>query len=60
MRVEQFKSIHIDLQKGIFEVNGRDISKSGHKLSLECSNGEWTLVVSEDTLYTTNVRKTKE
>lgn len=39
IRHNEFKNVHIDLEKGIYEVNGRDISKSGYKLILEYENG---------------------
>ncbi len=38
-KYEKFKSIHIDIEKGIYEVNGRDISESGCALSLKYENG---------------------
>ena len=51
---EIFKSLEIDLENGIYKVNGRDISKSGKSCRLEFENGEWSLMITEDTLYTTN------
>lgn len=54
MRTEKLESIYIDVEKDIYEVNGRDISKSGQYLSLVYENGTWSLIVTEDILYTTS------
>ena len=42
--MENFKSIHIDLEKGVYEINGKSI-KGGPiaKLNLEFDNGYWQL-----------------
>lgn len=53
-RKEQLKSLHIDVDKNIYEVNGRDISSSGKYLELTFENGEWSLMITEDTIYNTN------
>nr|DAP78050.1 MAG TPA: hypothetical protein [Caudoviricetes sp.] len=54
MKIEELKSLHIDVEKNIYEVNGRDISQSGKYFNLVFEDGTWTLVVSEDTGYSTN------
>lgn len=54
MKIETLKSLHIDVENGIYEVNGRDISKSGKRLKLVFEDGMWSLVISEDTTYTTS------
>ena len=51
---ENFHSLHIDLDKGIYEVNGRNISSSGKKLHLHFEKGMWSLVVAEDTVYSSD------
>lgn len=53
-KVEKLKSLHIDVEKGIYEVNGRDISKSGKSLKLTFENGEWSLMITEDSLFSTS------
>lgn len=53
-KVEKLKTLHIDVEHGLCEINGVDISKSGKYLRLEFENGIWSLIVTEDTLYTTN------
>lgn len=61
MKMERLASLHIDVKKDIYEVNGRDISQSGKYLNLVFEDGTWTLVVSEDTGYSTNAHsKIKE
>lgn len=59
-RVEELESVHIDIEKGIFEVNGRDISKSGSSLELTFKNGNWSLMVTEDTIYNTSDQGARE
>ena len=54
MRFEKLETLLIDVEKGIYEVNGRDISQSGKYLNLTFEEGVWSLVVSEDTAYTTD------
>ena len=49
-----FHSLTIDVDKGIYEVNGRDISESGKELHLDFSDGQWSLVITEDTIYSSD------
>lgn len=61
MKIERLDSLRIDVKKDIYEVNGRDISKSGKYLNLVFKEGNWTLMISEDTVYSTSVHsKIKE
>lgn len=53
MKIEKLKSIVIDTEKGIFEVNGKDISGSSSHLRLEFEGAIGTLEVEEHRLYTT-------
>lgn len=53
MKNEKLKSLHIDVENGIYEVNGRDISNSGTYMNLVFENGEWSLMVSENSFYST-------
>ena len=52
--MEKLKSIHIDVEKGIYEVNGRDVSETGKYLQLTFENGQWSLVITEDTIYSSD------
>lgn len=54
-KMERFHSLHIDIDNGIYRVNGRDISKSGKALKLEFDDGTWSLVIVEDTIYTSDL-----
>lgn len=49
-KTEKFQSLHIDTEKGIYEVNGRDISDSGKELHLDFENGQWSMQITEDTI----------
>lgn len=54
MKMEKLDSLYIDVKEDIYEVNGRDISQSGKYLNLVFKDGAWTLVISEDTAYSTS------
>lgn len=48
---EILKSIHIDVDKGIYEVNGDDISADTSYLNLIFEAGVWSLMITRDTVY---------
>ncbi len=50
-KIEEFHSLQIDVDNGFFLVNGRDISKSGKELHLSFENGRWSLLITEDTIF---------
>ncbi len=50
-KLEILHSLQIDIDKGIYLVNGRDISKSGKELHLDFEDGQWSLIVTEDSIY---------
>lgn len=54
MNKEELKTLEIDMDRNIFKVNGRDISNSGHYMSLTFEHGTWSLMITEDTLYSTS------
>lgn len=54
MKYEKLESLYIDVEKDIYKVNGRDISKSGHYLNLTFENGEWSLMITEDLFFSTS------
>ena len=55
-----FNSIHIDLSKGIFELNGEEM-KNVNDMELSCNGRNWFLRVSKDEFYTgTRGQKVKE
>ncbi len=51
IKTEKFETINIDIDKGIYKVNGRDISTTATELELKFEDGEWSLVVKEQTTY---------
>ena len=56
----EFKSIHIDTEKGIYQLNGENVQRVRH-LELEFENGKWSLLVTKDELYKQSVTEnTKE
>lgn len=61
-RREKLTSLHISMEnrKGVCKVNGEDVSSTTSHLELVFDNGEWSLMISEDTLYTTNDQKVTE
>lgn len=54
MEKKKFKSVHIDIEKGIYEINGEKIPDRCSKLSLEFNNGEWSLLITTSNLYTSS------
>ncbi len=58
--IKQFKSIHIDTEKGIYEINGEP-SGFVTKLKLEWDQEDgWALVISKEETYLAPIQKTKE
>lgn len=58
--IKQFKSIHIDIEKGIYEINGESAGLITElKLEWDSENG-WALIVSKDETYLAPIQKIKE
>lgn len=58
--IKQFKSIHIDTEKGIYEINGEPAGFITElKLEWDSENG-WALVISKDETYLAPIQKTRE
>ena len=55
-QIKELKTLNLDIDKGICEVNVRDISKSTSELKMEFSEDHWSLVITEDTVYTSDPR----
>lgn len=49
-----FKSIHIDTEKGIYLLNGEEVSMVS-RIDLEFNNGKWSLLITRDELYVQEV-----
>lgn len=50
MESKLFESLHIDVKKGEFLLNGESMKAISH-LELEFNNGEWSLLVTRDEFY---------
>lgn len=60
MVTQKLKSILIDVEKGIYEVNGKSIASGCSELTLEFKKGEWSLALTEDSIYSTSESVIKE
>lgn len=54
MAIWKLKSVLIDVEKGIYEVNGKSIGSGCSELTLEFKEGEWSLALTRDFRYSTN------
>lgn len=54
-----FKSIHIDLEKGIFLINGEKLPMVS-RIDLEFNNGKWSLLVTRDEIYVQKATKNEK
>ena len=58
--IKVFNSIHIDLEKEVFEINGESVGLITElKLEWDSENG-WALIVSRDETYLAPIHKIKE
>lgn len=58
--IKHFKSIHIDTEKGIYEINGESAGLiTGLKLEWNPEDG-WALIISKDETYLAPIQKIKE
>ncbi|MEE0740765.1 MAG: hypothetical protein U0M21_00525 [Emergencia sp.] len=60
MKPEELKSLHIDIERGIYELNGRDISNKGTYMNLIFEDGKWSLVTIENNLYSAHYHEDEE
>lgn len=60
MKPEELKSLHIDIEKGIYEVNGRDVSDKGTYMNLIFEDGSWSLMITENNFYSARIQKTSQ
>lgn len=47
---KEFKSLHIDIEKGKFQLNGEEMNMVS-RIDLEFNNGKWSLLIAKDELY---------
>lgn len=57
---EKFRSVHIDIEKEIYEINGEKIPDRCSEFSLEFENGEWSLMITTSKSYTNSGQVIKE
>ncbi len=48
---KKLKSIEINIEKNVFKLNGEDM-KGVSRLDIDYDNGNWTLLVTKDEIYT--------
>lgn len=62
MVIKKLKSLKVNMKNGVakVEVNGENISPNGSYLNLTFENGEWSLMVSKDEVYSTSDPKSIE
>lgn len=51
-----FKSIHIDIEKEIYLLNGEKVPMVS-RIDLEFNNGKWSLLITRDELYVQETTK---
>lgn len=54
-----FKSIHVDLEKGVFLINGEALPMVS-RIDLEFNNGKWSLLVTRDEIYAQKATKNEK
>lgn len=52
MTAEKFKSLEIDLVKGVYKLNGKEMTEVSD-LRLFFSKGEWSLMITKDIFFET-------
>ena len=58
--VKKLKTLFIDTEKGVCELNGESIASGCSKLTLEFENGEWSLVLTRYSIYSTSIKEVTE
>lgn len=51
MEVYPLKSVEIDTERGIYRVNGEEISKTCTEFNLSFEDGQWSLQTTETKFY---------
>lgn len=50
VETKKLKSLEINIEKGVFKLNGEDM-KGVSRLDIDYDNGNWTLFVTKDIVY---------
>lgn len=53
MKNEILRSLVIDVQNGVYQLNGEDIGSNTSEIHLDYENGKWSLQVTQDRTYET-------
>ena len=53
MKKEVLQSLVIDVERGVYQLNGVNIGDNTSELHLDFENGEWSLRVTQDQTYET-------
>jgi len=51
VEVKEFKTLEIDVSKGVYRLNGETIDGLVSRLDLEFDNGKWSLLITKDEFY---------
>ena len=54
MKKEVLQSLVIDVERGVYQLNGVNIDDNTSELHLDFENGEWSLQVTQDQTYETH------
>lgn len=57
---EEFKSVHIDLEKKIYEINGKPIEPRTTEFSIDFEGGQWSMRKTTTTVYSKNKTKSTD
>ena len=60
LEVKELKTMIIDVEKGIYQLNGEDIGEGTSELHLSFEFGRWSLVLSRDLHYRISAKDTTE
>lgn len=53
LKTEMLQSLVIDVERGVYQLNGVNIGDNTSELHLDFENGEWSLQVTQDQTYGT-------
>lgn len=59
-KTEPLETVEINVKNGVYKVNGRDISETGFYFNLTFEDGIWSLMIRENTLYSTSDQRIME
>ena len=57
LKTEMLQSLVIDVERGVYQLNGVNIGDNTSELHIDFENGEWLLRVTQDQTYETRSGK---